>query len=132
MPSGPNTARTGNLPVRGKAGATRPGGGTWGERGNLLFKRLAFVIAAAKYQPCPVGYVRKRWFVGLAPNNGHKEGWGCNLFSTYEYRRCHQEAEISTMSLCILEQWPLFQILPGDIALLGVYSTKISASLFAG
>ena len=88
MPTGPKTASTGNL--RGKPAATcaamRPNG-TWGERGNLLFKRLAFVIAAAKYQPCPVGYVRKRWFAGLAPNNGHQEGWGCNLFSTYEYRR---------------------------------------------
>ena len=76
MPSGPKTARTGNLPVRGNAGATRPSGGTWGERWNLLFKRLAFVIAAAKYQPCRVGYVRERWFAGLAPNNGNQEGWG--------------------------------------------------------
>ena len=80
MPTGPKTASTGNL--RGKAGATRPGGGTWGERGNLLFKGLAFVIAAAKYQPCRVGYVRKRWFAGLAPNNGYQEGWGCNLLAT--------------------------------------------------
>ena len=103
MPTGPKTASTGNL--RGKPAATcaamRPNG-TWGERGNLLFKRLAFVIAAAKYQPCPVGYVRKRWFVGLAPNNGHKEGWGCNLFSTYEYRRLGFNVTLCITAMAII------------------------------